>query len=176
MQIFFFPFTSSLPFYKINSTTTTKETCKKKNFVGNESFPGFRWSQEACLIKKNKRKTLSVRSSCTAEDNRGRKLDIFLPPPYHLQHKHTQTLTKHLSFYFSHPLLFILLHPFCNVVSPLWLTERTDRKKRRVQLLVALFVSVFWLPSTSTQRCHSVSLSTLPVRPRVNSCCTPHTN
>lgn len=79
------------------------------------------WCQKACLIK-----TLSIRSSCTAEDNCGRKSVIFLPPLYHPQHMSTHTNTGLtilpfpflflISSYFFHSFLLTRYHPLASIL------------------------------------------------------------
>lgn len=169
-------FTSLFPFYKkkLNSMRKTNGKYKKRRREKNH-FLGHVVS-EACPIKKEKKNKFSIRNSCTAEDNCGRKSHIysnsllFLPPLYRPQrtNKHTnkQSFCARLSFFF-HPFLHTMIDPhvlFANISSFSLCSPRGWTAETVVFGWAAMFMCVFCPLLLSTKRCHGDALSTLPVK------------
>lgn len=134
------------------------------------------WCQRRARLKKEKKKTLSIRNSCTAEDNCGRKSHIysnsllFLPPLYRPQrtnkHANKQPFCVRLSFFF-HPFLHTMINPhilFAIISSFSLCSPRGWTAETVVFGWAAMFMCVFCPLLTSTKRCHGDTLSTLPVK------------
>lgn len=105
-------FTSSFPFYKIKSNNNNK--WKVYKWWKEQIISWTMCCQEAFLIKKKQNKTLLIRSSCTAEDNCGRKSKKPALPsnsvssPTH-KHTHTQTLSFRIPLSFFYHLSYLSL-------------------------------------------------------------------
>lgn len=139
------------------------------------------WRREECLIKKAFKLEAPAQQKITAEGKATSSFHLCIIP-------NTQTLIQtqallssivHLSLLqssrYSLTIIIIIIislsYPFCK--RPVLFFFGSPRGQNTKPLCSAKSPNVFWLLSTSTQRCHGDILSTLPVKPTLTAATKP---